>query len=104
MSVREGVPLARTRDGAILGVDQRRMRGMIPGLIEARYLLPGDRVVVAEGVEGVVQTMPTPSVVFPGSVHVLTHTDDDAPLQVERALDEHVMVRAAGAFDDRGRR
>lgn len=99
MSVREGVPLARTRDGAILGVDQRRLRGMIPGLIEARFLLPGDRVVVAKGVEGVVQTMPTASAVFAGSVHVLTHTDEGAPLVIERGLTEPVMVLAAGAFD-----
>lgn len=99
MSVREGVPLARTKDGAILGVDQRRMRGMIPGRVPARFLLPGDRVFVSPGVETVVQELPRPSSVFADAVHVLTHTDGGAPVQIERVRDEPVMVLAAGAFD-----
>lgn len=99
MSVREGVPLARTKDGAILGVDQRRVRGMVPGRIEARFLLPGDRIFVSPGVETVVQDMPRPSAVFVGAVHVLTRTDGGAEITVERVRDEPVMVLAAGAFD-----
>lgn len=97
MSVREGVPLARTKDGAILGVDQRRLRGMIPGRIQARHLCPGDRV-HASGVEVTVQSLPAPSA-FPGRVHLLTHTEGGAPIALERAVDEPVFVISAGAFD-----
>jgi hypothetical protein len=97
VSVREGVPLARTKEGAVLGVDQRRLRGMIPGRVEARHLLPGDRI-QATGVEVTVQELPQRSV-FPGRVHVLTHTDAGSPIAVERDVDEQVFVISAGAFD-----
>lgn len=100
MSVSAGVPLARTKDGAILGVDQRRLGGMIPGEVQARYLCPGDRI-SASGVEVTVQSIPTRSV-FPGRVHVVTETDGGAPISIERDADEPVFVISAGAFDDRG--
>lgn len=90
-------PVVRNRDGAVIGIDWRRIGGMIPGRMEARHLCPGDRFDAA-GVTVTVESLPTGSV-LPGMVHIQATTDGGAPISVERGLRETVFVKSAGAFD-----
>lgn len=95
-------PLVRTKDGAVIGIDWRRVGGLIPGAVEARHLCPGDRI-AASGVEVVVQVLPLANPARRGMVSINTLTDGGAPIMLERSSREHVTVLLAGAFDDRGR-
>lgn len=97
MTKADQTPLVHTRDGAILGVDWRRVGRMIPGRLEARHLCPGDRI-EASGVEVTVQALPVRSA-LQGLVHLQTVTDGGAEIAVERGLHETVWVFSAGAFD-----
>ncbi len=86
--------LVRTPDGAILGVDWRRERGLVPGRIAARHVMPGDTL-VAQGSRVVVQRVGS----HDGNAVIHTLTSGGAPIVVCWPADQAVRVVAVGAFD-----
>lgn len=87
-------PLVRTEHGAILGVDWRRERGLVPGQIEAKNVVTGDTL-VAQG---------TRVVVFRTGRHndnavIQARSAGGAEVVIVRPLEQLVRVVAVGAFD-----
>jgi hypothetical protein len=86
VEVSRQAPLIRDENGAILGVDWRRVPGMtkdgltVPGLIPAWAVMPGDRAIF----DGQVVTVVAVRHAFAGALGIIVRTDDGAEIVHER--------------------
>ena len=92
--------LVRNADGAIVGVDWRRVEGMtdvkVPGRVPARLVMVGDTILVGDERMVVVTTRANG---VPGKVYVGVRTPGGAEVVHELAASEQVRVVAVGAFE-----
>lgn len=100
MTVTDQAPLVRNEHGAILGIDWRRVPGaadaVVPGMIPAKHVMPGDTVRMF-GVDVVVAT--TRAHGIPGHVYIGILTAGGASVVHELLASEPVRVVGVGAFD-----
>lgn len=101
MSVTDQAPLVRDQHGAVLGVDWRRVPGMVaeglavPGTVPAWVVMPGDRV----RVDGALVTVLSARRALTADVlRVVVVTDAGAEMVLERSRADRVDVVACGAF------
>jgi hypothetical protein len=96
--VTASAPLVRDEQGAILGVDWRRVKGasgaQVPGFIESVYVMPGDRVMVQGSTVTVHRT-----VTQAHAVRLHCKSDGGALIVLELGLFDLVHVVEVGAFD-----
>lgn len=92
-------PLVRNEHGAILGIDWRRVPGTglctVPGEIDVRDVMPGDRVELGGDVVTVLKVVGHRSA---SALHVITRTDGGAEIVYEAVIGERIDVVAVGAF------
>lgn len=102
MTTTDQAPLVRDQRGAVLGVDWRRVPGMVseglavPGTVPAKHVMPGDTIRM-HGVDVVVAT--TRAHGIPGHVYLGILSAGGASVVHELLASEPVRVVAAGAFD-----
>ena len=100
MSAQEKAPLVRNEHGAVLGVDWRRVPGLglcdVPGRIDVRNVMPGDRVALADGQATVLRVSGSRSAAV---MHLITRTDGGAEIVHEAVVGEEIDVVAVGVFD-----
>lgn len=93
-------PLVRNEHGAVLGIDWRRVPGTalgpVPGRIDVRGVMPGDRVELGGEVVTVLKVVGQRSA---SALHVITRTDKGAEIVHEAVVGDHVDVVSVGAFD-----
>lgn len=94
-------PLVRNQFGAVLGIDWRRVPGTalctVPGRIDVRDVMPGDRVELGGQVVTVLRVAGARSA---SALHVITRTDGGAEIVHEAVIGEQVNVVSVGAFDE----
>lgn len=94
-------PLVRTRDGAIIGIDWRQTgesEVTVPGLIEARHVMPGD-VVREVGMDVIVTARRFQMQGRLELVHVIGETRGGTAVSFEHEADDLVHVIRTGAFE-----
>jgi len=93
-------PFVRNEHGAILGIDWRRVPGTalcaVPGRIDVRDVMPGDRVRLGGEVVTVLRVVGQRSA---AALHIITRTDEGAEIVHEAVIGEEISVVAVGAFD-----
>lgn len=93
-------PLVRNEHGAILGIDWRRVPGTalspVPGVIDVRDVMPGDRVILGGEEVTVLKVRGQRSA---SALHVITRTDGGAEIVHEAVIGERIDVVAVGVFD-----
>lgn len=93
-------PLVRNEYGAVLGIDWRWVPGTalgpVPGRIDVRDVMPGDRVELGGEVVTVLKVVGQRSA---SALHVITRTDKGAEIVHEAVVTEQVDVVSVGAFD-----
>lgn len=93
-------PLVRNEHGAVLGIDWRRVPGTalspVPGRIDVRDVMPGDRVELGGEVVTVLRVAGSRSA---AALHIITRTDRGAEIVHEAVIGEHIDVVSVGAFD-----
>lgn len=93
-------PLVRNEHGAVLGIDWRRVPGTalgpVPGRIDVRDVMPGDRVELGGDVVTVLKIVGQRSA---RALHVITRTDNGAEVVHEAVIGEQVDVVEVGVFD-----
>lgn len=95
-------PLVRDQHGANLGVDWRRVPGMVaeglavPGRVPAHAVMPGDRVLVDGSIVTVIAAR---SSRFVDVLHLVVVSDAGAEVVHERSRADRIEVVEVGAFD-----
>ncbi|MFK4760333.1 hypothetical protein ACI3KS_05295 [Microbacterium sp. ZW T5_45] len=93
------VPLVRNQYGAILGIDWRRVPGAalgpVPGRIDVRDVMPGDRVRLGGQLVVVLKVVGSRSA---KALHVITRTDGGAEIVHEAVIGEQIDVVEVGVF------
>lgn len=92
-------PVVRNEHGAVLGIDWRRVPGVglctVPGQIDVRDVMPGDRVELGGQVVTVLRVAGARSA---SALHVITRTDGGAEIVHEAVVGELIDVVEVGAF------
>lgn len=93
-------PLVRNEHGAILGIDWRRVPGTalgpVPGRIDARDVMPGDRIHMGVDEVTVLRVVGSKSA---AALHVITRTDMGVEIVHEIVVGQMIDVVEVGAFD-----
>lgn len=93
-------PLVRNEHGAVLGIDWRRVPGTalgpVPGRIDVRDVMPGDRVELCGDVVTVLKVVGQRSA---AALHIVTRTAKGAEIVHEAVVGEQIDVIGVGAFD-----
>ena len=93
-------PLVRNQHGTVLGIDWRRVPGLalrpVPGRIDVRNLMPGDRVLFDGETVTVLNVHGQRSA---QAMHVITRTDRGAEIVREVVAGQEIDVVEVGAFD-----
>lgn len=92
-------PMVRNEQGAILGIDWRRVPGSamctVPGEIDVRDVMPGDGVQLDGQVVTVLHVVGEKSA---RALHVVTRTAAGAEIVHEAVIGERINVVSVGAF------